>query len=71
MRRDDSAKILLDPLVLSFGKSISLRVEGGRQVLLNPKFLSNGFTEMGSEMWILVADDLGRETKPSVHVVEI
>ena len=71
MRRDDSVKILLDPLVLSFGKSIGLRVEGGGQVLLDPKFLSDSFTEMGSKTWVPVADDFGQETKPSVHIVEI
>ena len=71
MRRNDRTKILLDPLVLSFRKSISLGVEGGRQVLLDPKFLSDSFTEVGGETWVSVANNLGRETKPSVHVVEI
>ena len=71
MGRNDGMKILFDPLILSFGESISLRMEGGGQVLFNPKFLSDGFSKVGSETWISVADDLGWETKPSVHVVKV
>ena len=64
-------EILLDPLILLFGKSISLRVEGSRQILFDPKFLSDGLSEMGSETRVPVADDFCRETKPPVHVVEV
>ena len=71
MRRDDGTEVLFDPLILSFGKSIGLRVEGSGQVLFDPKLLSNSFPEMGGETWVLVADNFGRETKPSVHIVEI
>ena len=68
---DDSTKVLLDPLVLSFGESIRLRVEGSGQVLFDSKFLSDGLPEVGSETRVSVADDLGRESKPSVYVVEV
>ena len=64
-------EVLFNPLVFPFGKSISLRVECGRQVLFDPELFGDGFPEVRSEMRVPIADDLGGEAEPSVHVVKI
>ena len=64
-------EVLLDPLVLPFGEPVSLRVECSGQILFDSELLSDGFSEMGSKMWISVADNLGGKAKPSIHMVKV
>jgi hypothetical protein len=42
----DEAKVLFYPLILPLGEAVGLRMERGRQVLINPKRLSEAFTEV-------------------------
>ena len=71
MRGDDGTEILFNPLILSFGKSISLRVEHSGQILFDPKLLGDGFPKVRSETGISITDDLSGESKPSVYIVKV
>ena len=64
-------EVLFDPLVFSFGEPVSLRMECSGQVLFDSELLGDGFSEMGSETWISIADNLGGKTEPSIHIVEV
>jgi hypothetical protein len=54
----NKSEVLLDPLVGSFSQSVSLGVEGSRQVLWNSKLGYEGSAKMGGEMGVSVSDDL-------------
>ena len=71
MGGNNRTEILFDPLVFPFGKSISLRVECGGQVLFNPQLLGDGFPKVRSETRVSITDDLGGKAKPSVYVVKV
>ena len=71
MRCDNGAEVLLNPLVLSLGKSISLRVERSGQILFDSELLGDGLSKMGSKTWVSIADNLGGKTEPSIHIVEV
>ena len=58
MKQGYDPKILLDPLVFPFREPVSLRMESGRKVLLDIKFLCEGGSEVRSETRILVRDNL-------------
>ena len=38
---------------------------------MDSQFLSEGFSEVRGESWVSVANDLCRESKPSIHVVHV
>ena len=71
MRSDNGTKVLFYPLVLSLGKPISLRVKCSGQILFDPELLGDGFPKVRGETGVSIADDFGRETEPSVYVIEV
>ncbi len=55
--RGYQAEVLFYPLVLPFGQSIRLRVEGCGHVLLGLQFISKRLAKVGCELGVPVADD--------------
>ena len=46
MKRSYDSKILFDPLILPLRESIGLRMEGGREILLDVELLCEGGSEV-------------------------
>ena len=67
----DDLEVLFDPLILSLQESISLRVEGHWKILLDVKFLCQGWSEAWCKTRVLVWDDLFWQPEPFVDVVQI
>ena len=61
----------LHPLVFALGEAISLGVERGRHVLLDPQLLCHSFGKVGHESGVSIGDDLIWQAKPSIDVFEI
>jgi len=62
---------LFNPLILSFGEAIGLRVECGRQVLFGSDLTGQYSAEVRCETGVSVGDDLQGKPEPSVHIIEV
>ena len=64
------SKVLFQNLIRSFCLSIGLRVEGGREVLLNVEVGKVGAPKVGGEGGATVGSDVERKTVESVDVLK-
>jgi hypothetical protein len=65
------AKEKFNPLILSLGETIRLRVEGQGYVLLSSQLIIESFGEVRGELRVSVEDHLRWQFKPLVNVVVI
>jgi hypothetical protein len=65
------SQVAFNPLILSFSQSVSLGVEGGRDVLLDIQDSRQSFCEMGREAGVSVRYHFGWESKPPVDVIHV
>ena len=71
LSRCPGSQVLFDPCIHSFRLSISARVKGGGEILLNSKSLAHFFRKCRCEPGITVRDDSFGKSEPRYEVFQI